>query len=151
MSLQGSQEHSGQEGVTPRELFGAAPLQKQRQVEAAVLEGEMTYNEALIEEREQGITEIAQQIGEVNEIFQARAWPCGGSGGDCVVTVCVCHCFAMCLLNVEQAVHAWLLALSAWVPRIQGMHASGTWRGLSAQWESVVLAARVCQYRRDAG
>ena len=37
-----------------------------------MLEGEMTYNEALIEEREQGITEIAQQIGEVNEIFQAR-------------------------------------------------------------------------------
>lgn len=65
-------KHSGQQG--------AGPAQKQRQVEAAVLEGEMTYNEALIEEREQGISEIAQQIGEVNEIFQARAWACGGSG-----------------------------------------------------------------------
>ena len=38
----------------------------------------MTYNEALIEEREQGINEIAQQIGEVNEIFQARLGPRGG-------------------------------------------------------------------------
>lgn len=35
----------------------------------------MTYNEALIEERDQGITEIAQQIGEVNEIFQVCSWP----------------------------------------------------------------------------
>ncbi len=34
---------------------------------------ELAYNEALIEEREQGITEIAQQIGEVSEIFQDLA------------------------------------------------------------------------------
>ena len=30
----------------------------------------MTYNEALMDERDQGIAEIQQQIGEVNEIFQ---------------------------------------------------------------------------------
>ena len=33
----------------------------------------MTYNEALIDERDHGIAEIQQQIGEVNEIFQV--WP----------------------------------------------------------------------------
>ena len=71
-----------------RELLGAGPAQKQRQVEAAVLEGEMTYNEALIEEREQGITEIAQQIGEVNEIFQARGRSQGLSRALCVSSVC---------------------------------------------------------------
>merc|ERR1712216_282075 len=36
-------------------------------------EGEMEFNNALIEEREQGILEIQQQIGEVNEIFQDLA------------------------------------------------------------------------------
>ena len=36
-------------------------------------EGEMEYNNALIAEREQGIQEIQQQIGEVNEIFQDLA------------------------------------------------------------------------------
>jgi hypothetical protein len=49
------------------------PPQEQTQAGGAALENEMSYNEALIEERDQGITEIAQQIGEVNEIFQARA------------------------------------------------------------------------------
>ncbi len=49
------------------------PPQEQQQAGGAALENEMSYNEALIEERDQGITEIAQQIGEVNEIFQARA------------------------------------------------------------------------------
>lgn len=34
---------------------------------------QLEYNTALIEEREQGIAEIAQQIGEVNEIFQDLA------------------------------------------------------------------------------
>ena len=33
----------------------------------------MEFNNALIEEREQGILEIQQQIGEVNEIFQDLA------------------------------------------------------------------------------
>ena len=37
------------------------------------LTNEMTYNEALIDERDQGIAEIQQQIGEVNEIFQVNS------------------------------------------------------------------------------
>ena len=35
-----------------------------------MLENQLQYNEALIDERDQGIAEIQQQIGEVNEIFQ---------------------------------------------------------------------------------
>jgi syntaxin 7 len=34
------------------------------------MESQISYNEALIDERDQGIAEITQQIGEVNEIFQ---------------------------------------------------------------------------------
>ncbi len=37
------------------------------------LENETVFNEAVIEEREQGIHEIHQQIGEVNEIFKDLA------------------------------------------------------------------------------
>ncbi len=37
------------------------------------LENEVVFNEAVIEEREQGIQEIHQQIGEVNEIFKDLA------------------------------------------------------------------------------
>jgi syntaxin 7 len=37
------------------------------------LENETVYNEAVIEEREQGIREIHTQIGEVNEIFKDLA------------------------------------------------------------------------------
>lgn len=36
-------------------------------------ENEIAFNEAIIEEREQGIQEIQQQIGEVNEIFKDLA------------------------------------------------------------------------------
>lgn len=37
------------------------------------LDNEITFNEAIIEEREQGIREIQEQIGEVNEIFKDLA------------------------------------------------------------------------------
>lgn len=38
-----------------------------------LLDNEISFNEAIIEEREQGIQEIQQQIGEVNEIFKDLA------------------------------------------------------------------------------
>lgn len=38
-----------------------------------MLDNEIAFNEAIIEEREQGIQEIQQQIGEVNEIFKDLA------------------------------------------------------------------------------
>lgn len=34
------------------------------------MDTQIQYNEALIDERDQGIAEITQQIGEVQEIFQ---------------------------------------------------------------------------------
>ena len=37
------------------------------------MESEIVLNEAIIEERDQGIKEIQQQIGEVNEIFKDLA------------------------------------------------------------------------------
>jgi len=50
-----------------------ALLQEQKRKDDLVLVNEMTYNEALIDERDHGIAEIQQQIGEVNEIFQDLA------------------------------------------------------------------------------
>lgn len=38
-----------------------------------LLDNEIAFNEAVIEEREQGIQEIQHQIGEVNEIFKDLA------------------------------------------------------------------------------
>lgn len=42
---------------------------------------ESTLNEAIIEEREQGIREIQMQIGEVNEIFKDLALLVREQGG----------------------------------------------------------------------
>ncbi|XP_050222949.1 syntaxin-22-like [Mercurialis annua] len=47
-------------------------LDSKRQ-EIVLLDNEVVFNEALIEEREQGIKEIQQQITEVNEIFKDLA------------------------------------------------------------------------------
>lgn len=62
---------------TTAELSGyseqQALLQESRRQELMHTEGEMEFNNALIEEREAGILEIQQQIGEVNEIFQDLA------------------------------------------------------------------------------
>ena len=41
--------------------------------EVLLLDNEISFNEAIIEEREQGIQEVQQQIGEVNEIFKDLA------------------------------------------------------------------------------
>ncbi|WOK94982.1 syntaxin-22-like [Canna indica] len=41
--------------------------------EVLLLDNEIVFNEAVIEEREQGIQEIQKQIGEVNEIFKDLA------------------------------------------------------------------------------
>ena len=61
-----------------RESYSGAQEQQallldSRRQELMSNEGEMEYNNALIAEREQGIQEIQQQIGEVNEIFQDLA------------------------------------------------------------------------------
>lgn len=41
--------------------------------EVVLLDNEIAFNEAIIEERDQGIQEIQHQIGEVNEIFKDLA------------------------------------------------------------------------------
>uniref|UniRef100_A0A7C8Z539 t-SNARE coiled-coil homology domain-containing protein n=1 Tax=Opuntia streptacantha TaxID=393608 RepID=A0A7C8Z539_OPUST len=50
-----------------------ALLVEGRRQEVLLLDNEIAFNEAIIEEREQGIQEIQQQIGEVNEIFKDLA------------------------------------------------------------------------------
>ena len=55
------------------QLESQSLLQEQRRQELMQTEGEMEFNNSLIEEREAGIMEIQQQIGEVNEIFQDLA------------------------------------------------------------------------------
>ncbi|KAM7275515.1 hypothetical protein ACFE04_017381 [Oxalis oulophora] len=48
-------------------------MMEQKRVEILLLDNEISFNEAMIEEREQGIREIEQQIGETNEIFRDLA------------------------------------------------------------------------------
>ncbi|XP_051119683.1 syntaxin-22-like [Andrographis paniculata] len=50
-----------------------ALLMETKRQEVLLLDNEIAFNEAIIEEREQGIQEIQQQIGEVNEIFKDLA------------------------------------------------------------------------------
>ncbi|EIE21609.1 snare-domain-containing protein [Coccomyxa subellipsoidea C-169] len=48
-------------------------FEEQKRLELGEMDTQIQYNEALIDERDQGIAEISQQIGEVNEIFQDLA------------------------------------------------------------------------------
>ncbi|KAE8727417.1 Syntaxin-21 [Hibiscus syriacus] len=50
-----------------------ALLVESRRQEVLLLDNEIAFNEAIIDEREQGIQEIQQQIGEVNGIFKDLA------------------------------------------------------------------------------
>ncbi|KAK1418980.1 hypothetical protein QVD17_28134 [Tagetes erecta] len=50
-----------------------ALLYESRRQEVLLLDNEIAFNEAIIEERDQGIQEIQNQIGEVNEIFKDLA------------------------------------------------------------------------------
>ncbi|KAH0666867.1 hypothetical protein KY285_028073 [Solanum tuberosum] len=51
---------------------GSTLLESKRQ-DVVQLEHEIVFNEAIIEEREQGMIEIQQQIGELNEMFKDLA------------------------------------------------------------------------------
>jgi syntaxin 7 len=50
-----------------------ALLEQQQKQQLLQTEGELRFNEALIDERDQAITEITGQIGEVHQIFQDLA------------------------------------------------------------------------------
>lgn len=54
-------------------LHQRALLVESRREQVLLAENEIAFDEAIIEEREQGIQEIQQQIGEVNEIFKDLA------------------------------------------------------------------------------
>ncbi|KAD6453399.1 hypothetical protein E3N88_08104 [Mikania micrantha] len=60
-------------GTSPEQQ--ALLFESRRQVlqEVLLLDNEIAFNEAIIEERDQGIQEIQNQIGEVNEIFKDLA------------------------------------------------------------------------------
>lgn len=48
-------------------------LAESRRQELVLLDNEIVFNEAIIEEREQGIQEVQQQIGEVHDMFRDLA------------------------------------------------------------------------------
>lgn len=62
-------------------LEAQALLREHQRQELAQLDGEIDFNNSLIEEREAGIAEIQAQIGEVNEIFQDLAVLVNEQGG----------------------------------------------------------------------
>ncbi|XP_050385647.1 syntaxin-22 [Argentina anserina] len=64
------QEQEMSSGRSPKQQ--ALLLESERQ-EILLSDNEIAFNEAIIEEREQGIQEIQQQISEVNEIFKDLA------------------------------------------------------------------------------
>ncbi|XP_074309219.1 syntaxin-22-like [Silene latifolia] len=58
----------------PRQDSESQPfIMVQKRQELVLLDNEISFNEAIIEEREQGIREIQSQIGEVNEVFKDLA------------------------------------------------------------------------------
>ena len=58
-----------------------ATLDRQRQEQVQMVENEMEYRQAIIEERDDGIEAIQHSIGEVNEIFQDLAILIDQQGG----------------------------------------------------------------------
>ena len=66
--------------------------------EVLFLDNEIAFNEAIIEEREQGIQEIQQQIGEVNEIFKDLAVLVHEQGT--MIGNLVCHFFILLITDI---------------------------------------------------
>lgn len=62
-----------EEASSSRRKDQQALLLEPKRQDVLLLENELVFNEAIIEEREQGIQEIQQHIGEVNEIFKDLA------------------------------------------------------------------------------
>lgn len=60
-------------GTSEADIESQALLQEQVQQESRAMDNTISFQEALIEERDLGIAEIQRQIGEVNEMFQDLA------------------------------------------------------------------------------
>ncbi|KAF6143594.1 hypothetical protein GIB67_012393 [Kingdonia uniflora] len=71
-----SDEQQGLDPDQERRFF----LGKQMRQEVLLLGNEIVYNEAIIEEREQGIKDIQEEIGQSNEIFRDLAVLVHGQG-----------------------------------------------------------------------
>ena len=73
-----------------------------------LLDNEIVFNEAIIEEREQGIQEIQQQIGEVNEIFKDLAVLVNDQGtliGEFTI-LSLLSLFSVCLMDFHSAIQS---------------------------------------------
>ncbi|KAL0920692.1 hypothetical protein M5K25_009853 [Dendrobium thyrsiflorum] len=68
-SYSASEVHDGIEKTPDQRSM----LTEARRQELILFDNEIVFNEAIIDEREQGIHEIQQQIGEVNDIFKDLA------------------------------------------------------------------------------
>ncbi|KAL8141754.1 hypothetical protein V2J09_014786 [Rumex salicifolius] len=60
-------------GNADKNLEQRVVFMEAKRQEVLLMDNEIVFNEAIIEERDQGIKEIQQQIGEVNEIFKDLA------------------------------------------------------------------------------
>ncbi|MED6183558.1 hypothetical protein PIB30_038871 [Stylosanthes scabra] len=63
---------SGEESVE-RDQDSQPFIREQRRQEVLLLDNEISFNEAMIDEREQGIREVQEQIGQANDIFKDLA------------------------------------------------------------------------------
>ncbi len=86
------------------------------------LENETVFNEAVIEEREQGIREIHQQIGEVNEIFKDLAVLVHEQGYMIGLCDSFCHPYS---IPVDERKHDMLATLPKWFSVFQDILFSG--------------------------
>ncbi|XP_062010462.1 syntaxin-22-like [Rosa rugosa] len=64
---------SGEYLEPTRDEYRQPFIQDQKRQEVVLLDNEIGFNEAIIEEREQGIKDIEEQIGEASEIFRDLA------------------------------------------------------------------------------
>ncbi|CAK7348115.1 unnamed protein product [Dovyalis caffra] len=68
-----SSSGSGEHLVASMDQDNQPFLREQRRQELMLMNNEIAFNEAILEEREQGIRDIEAQIGEANEIFKDLA------------------------------------------------------------------------------
>ncbi|KAF3779394.1 Syntaxin [Nymphaea thermarum] len=99
-----------------------ALLVESRRQEVLLVDNEIAFNEAIIEEREQGIQEIQQQIGEVNEIFKDLAVLVHEQGALIGIRFSLCNSFFESL--DEEAMTLFSLPADDIDSHIEGSYAS---------------------------
>ncbi|KAL8160539.1 hypothetical protein V2J09_002076 [Rumex salicifolius] len=109
-------------------------LLESRRQGVALVENEIVFNEAIIEEREQGIEEIQSQIGEVNEIFNDLAVLVHGQGAliDNISS------------NVDRSQASTTQATSQLVKASNSQKSSSSLSGLESSVQSAMLCHALC-------